>query len=293
MTRPISCGTDADCGQDLYIQLNGLNFHYVEWGKRSAPALVLLHGLRSYARTFEPLANVLKEHFRIIALDQRGRGLSDWDPGQNYYTDQYVTDLSALVDALELERFHLLGHSLGGINALSYSSLHPERLFSVMLEDYGPGANQGGAGLERIRRELQNTPMQFRDWNEASEFWRRVSPNVTPQALQSRLHHSLRETEQGIAWRHDQAGIAQTRLSPDPARSVPDLWPAVDALACPVLLIRGKNSDYLTDDIAAEMAARNPNIVVKHIKGAGHYVHDDNPADFQNSVKTFLAEHRS
>ena len=136
-------------GQDGFVELNGLRFHYVWWGDRGLPSLVCLHGLRSYGRTFAPLAATLANDYCVIALDQRGRGETGWDPGRNYYTGQYAADLAAFVDHLQLCRFHLLGHSMGGINAMVYGGTHPERLLSLILEDSGPGASTGSAGATR------------------------------------------------------------------------------------------------------------------------------------------------
>ena len=85
-------------GEDKFILLNGLRFHYVAWGDASLPPLVCLHGLRSYGQTYGPLATTLMDRFHVIGLDQRGRGQTAWDPEQGYYTDRYVADLECLVD---------------------------------------------------------------------------------------------------------------------------------------------------------------------------------------------------
>ncbi len=131
-------------------------------GPGDAPAIVMLHGLRSYAQTFASLAAALQPGWRVIALDQRGRGHSDWDPQQRYYTDHYVVDLEAVVAALGLPRFVLLGHSMGGATALVYASRHPDRLSALVIEDMGPGASAASAGAERIQRELAGTPAALR-----------------------------------------------------------------------------------------------------------------------------------
>src|SRR5689334_12405772 len=111
-----------------WFSSDGLRLRYVEWGAPTAPAIVALHGLRSFGYTWEPLARHLEGRFRLIALDQRGRGESDWDPRRRYYTSEYVRDLERLVDWLGLERFILLGHSMGGATAFVYASKHPDRL---------------------------------------------------------------------------------------------------------------------------------------------------------------------
>lgn len=276
-------------GEEGFVELNGLRFHYVWWGNRCLPPIVCLHGLRSYGRTFAPLAATLSDHYCVIALDQRGRGETEWDPARNYYTDQYVADLGAFVDYLGLGQFHLLGHSMGGINAIVFSGTYPERLRSLILEDSGPGASTGSPGATRINAELARTPATFPDWAAARAFWRSIRPNVTSEAISSRMANSMRQTPGGIEWKHDQAGITACRLRPDPARVTPDLWPYLESIRCRGLIVRGGNSDYLSAETLAAMLARNPRLLGGEIPEAGHYVHDDQPAAFNRSVGAFLA----
>lgn len=279
----------ANEGIDAFVSLEGLQFHYVSWGAQSNPLIICLHGLRSYARTFEPLARLLADRFHVLALDQRGRGDTDWDPACNYYIDQYVRDLEALVERLGCDKFHLLGHSMGGANALYFASRNPDRLMSVILEDSGPGASDAGsAGVERIKSELLSTPMSFPSWDEAKAFWRSVRPNVTEEAIASRVANSLREFEGRIVWKHDQAGIAECRISSTSGRAAPDLWPGVDAIKCPALILRGANSDYLSKETAVAVCRRNSHFKMHEIPAAGHYAHDDNPGVFMKVVEEFL-----
>lgn len=279
-------------GTDCYANLNGLRFHYVSWGDPRKPPLVCLHGLRSYGRTFSPLAAALADRFFVLAIDQRGRGETAWDPDRNYYTDQYVADLGAFVDHLGLEIFHLLGHSMGGIASIVYASAHSNRLLSLILEDSGPGASNNSAGAARINAELAATPSSFPDWASARRFWRSIRPNVTDAAIDSRLANSLRETPRGVEWKHDQAGIAACRLRPDPTRVTPDLWPFIDALRCDTLVVRGADSDYLSAGTFAEMMECNPRLHGREVAGAGHYIHDDQPEAFLHVVSEFLSTNR-
>ena len=142
-----------------YLSLNGLRFHYLEWSSKRAPTIVMLHGLRAYARTWDKLAPRFQDRFRVLALDQRGRGETEWDPEANYYTDAYLADLEAFVDALELERFILVGHSMGGTTAYVYTARHPDRIERTVVENIGPGSAVEGAGSERIFREMSETPV--------------------------------------------------------------------------------------------------------------------------------------
>jgi pimeloyl-ACP methyl ester carboxylesterase len=278
--------------REAWVRTGELNLRLVEWGPPQAPAIVMLHGLRSYAYTWEPVALPLLPEWRVIALDQRGRGRSDWDPNGDYYTEAYVRDLEALIDALSLQRFVLLGHSMGGANALVYGSRHPERLAALIIEDMGPGASASSNGSDRIKRELRETPPSFANWHEAAEFWRRVRPNISADAVQSRVTHSLKLDHDGrLTWCHDSAGIAKARLTATPEQYV-DLWPHVDALQMPTLLIRGARSDFLSPITAEEMSRRNPRIRLAEISSATHYVHDHNLLDFNKVLQRFLTEIR-
>jgi pimeloyl-ACP methyl ester carboxylesterase len=267
---------------------DGLRLRYVEWGAADAPALIALHGLRSFAYTWEPVALPLASRFRIIALDHRGRGLSDWDPQRRYYAADYARDIQALVRHLGLRSVVLLGHSMGGANAFVYSSFADNRLAGMVIEDSGPGAAASSQGATRIRQELGATPAQFSNWADATAFWRSQRPNITEAALQARVQHSLKLADSGaIVWRHDDQGIAQARLNATPEQLV-DLWPHVDAVSVPTLVLRGGISDYLSAHTASEMARRNPHIRWQEIAAASHYVHDENLPAFQSALGEFL-----
>lgn len=279
---------EANSVLEGWIRSDGLRLRYVSWGDSDAPPVVMLHGLRSYAHTWEPVAAALTDRYRVIALDQRGRGLSDWDPNGDYFTQSYVRDLEALVRGLELKRFVLVGHSMGGTNAIVYAGTAPERLAGLVIEDMGPGASFQSGGSERIKRELAATPSAFASWGDARAFWRKQRPNISEAALDSRLKHSLREEPGGrIVWRHDAAGIANARLAATPSQLV-DQWPYVTALEVPTLLLRGGDSDFLSEEVAGEMALVNPNICAMNIPGASHYVHDDQLDAFNGALRTWL-----
>lgn len=274
--------------RDRTLTLSGLNFHLTEWGDEAAWPIVMLHGIRGFAETFVGVAAALQPGSRVIAFDQRGRGDSDWDPARNYYTDTYVSDLQAVVLALGLQRFDLLGHSMGGINAIVYAARHPDRVRRLVIEDAGPGAFEASDGASRIRKELTTTPERFESWEAATDFMRALRPTVTEEARQQRLQSMLKSLpDGGFTWRYDHAGIAATRLNPDASRAV-DLAAHVQAIACDTLVVRGGRSDYLQPQMAERMRALNPRITTVEIPDAGHYIHDDQPERFAQAVTAFL-----
>ena len=260
-----------------------------EWGPPDGSPLVLLHGLRGFSGTWRALAASLSRDWRLIALDQRGRGESDWDAEANYYTDAYLDDLETLVSRLILARFVLLGHSMGGTTGYVYAAKHPDRLNALIIEDIAPGASVAGEGAERIKREMASLPTDFSSWADARAYWRKLRPNVSEDALEQRLSESLRETVAGrVGWRYDAAGISRTRLNPDPARVV-DLWPVVGAIRTPSLVIRGERSDFCELKAVLKMGNRNPVFTHVTVPNASHYVHDDAPEMFAGLVQGFVA----
>jgi esterase len=276
--------------RDYPLQVDGLVLWVTEWGDRAGRPIMMLHGIRGYAETFAGIAAALQPEYRVIAYDQRGGGRSDWDPARRYDTGTYVRDLTAVADRLELARFDLLGHSMGGINAIVFASLHPERVRRLVIEDAGPGAFERSAGATRIQAELRTTPESFDSWDAAAQFMRQLRPTVTEQARQERLRSMLKPLDGGrYTWRYDHAGIAATRLDPDPARVV-ELLPHVQAIACATLVVRGARSDYLQPDMVRRMQALNPGIQAIDVEGAGHYVHDDQPQAFCAAVRAFLLD---
>jgi len=270
------------------IRINGLKILCRLWGSRDAPPLVLLHGLRGFSGTWRALAATLSSQYQLIAPDQRGRGDSDWDPECNYYTDAYLADLEGVVAHFALERFALLGHSMGGTTAYVYADRHPEKLSALVIEDIAPGSSSVGAGAKRIVAEMAALPNGFSSWDAAREYWRARRPSLTTEAIEQRVAESLCLSADGrITWRYDARGIARTRLNPDPARIV-DLWPIAGRLSMPTLILRGASSDFCPADTVAEMCRRNPRLESVEIASAGHYVHDDNPTAFNGHVSAFL-----
>jgi pimeloyl-ACP methyl ester carboxylesterase len=248
-----------------------------------------LHGLRGFSGTWRTLAAALSGDYRLLALDQRGRGESDWDPHHDYYTDAYLADLEVLVDRFRLSRFALVGHSMGGTTSYAYADRHPQQLVALVVEDMAPGSSVAGAGAERIVAEMEMLPSGFSSWREAREYWRAKRPTLSAAALEARAADSLRQLPEGkIVWRYDAAGIRATRLRPDPKRIL-DLWPIVERLRVPTLVIRGAHSDFCPVETVQQMCKLNPRISAITVPGASHYVHDDAPAEYIAHVGRFLA----
>ena len=109
--------------RDATVTLGGLRFHYRDWGDREAPPLVLLHAYTMHARTWDTFARAMATRFRVLALDQRGHGETEW--AVDYAEGRLHGDLRAFVEALGLGHCSLVGFSIGGTTACSYAALYP------------------------------------------------------------------------------------------------------------------------------------------------------------------------
>jgi pimeloyl-ACP methyl ester carboxylesterase len=119
--------------RDATLTLNGLRFHYRDWGDPQAPPLLLLHGYTSHGRSWDTIARALAGRFRVLVLDQRGHGESDH--ASDYDEQRLIEDLAAFVDALDIGRFAAAGFSIGGFAAASHAVLHPERVTRCSLQE--------------------------------------------------------------------------------------------------------------------------------------------------------------
>lgn len=273
---------------DRFVKVDGLRIHYLDWGNPNGPALVMLHGLRSFAHAWDPVARSFADTYHILAVDQRGRGESDWSPTADYYADAYVSDLKHLVNELGLKSFILMGHSMGGSNTVIYASRHPDRVKAAIVVDFGPAGSVPPPGRVRLARELQNTPLEFPTWEAARDFWHSERPNISEEALNIRLANTLKELSNGkVGWKYDIQGIKKARENPRPAEHE-DMWAHVRNIRCPTLVLRGAVSDILSRETAIAMAAANRNIRWVEVPAASHYVYEDNLSFFNMEVAKFL-----
>jgi esterase len=268
--------------RDQLAMLNGLRFHYREWGAEAAPPLVLLHGYTSHARTWDTFARALADRCRVFALDQRGHGESGWT--DDYATERMVEDLAAFAGALRLDRFDLLGLSMGGRVAYGYAARHTESIRRLVIVDIGP--ELVASGSERIRRGVQANDVF--DSPEAAYAAAREGNRRAPEdELRRRVLNNLMLRDDGRwTYRYDTALRDPARLRPqaDPAEG----WAALARIAAPTLLVRGAESDLLSPETARRMVETMPDCRLVTVPDAGHSVPLDNPQGFIAAVRPFL-----
>lgn len=272
--------------QDKTVMANGLKLHYLDWGAPDNPPLVLLHGLRGHAHAWDDFSAAVCEDYHVLALDQRGRGDSEWARDGVYTTAAYVADLLGFSTALHLDSFMLIGHSMGGRNSMAFSARYPDQVRKLVVVDIAPaGDTPGGA---RIRQEISVVPEEFESFEAVVAYMSQQNRYAAPEVLRRRLHYATQPLPNGkIGWRYDRAIREQWRQGPPTSE---DLWPAWRSLTCPTLIVRGGDSDILSPAAAQQMLAAQPRAREVEIPRAAHMVFEDNPDAFLPAVRAFLRE---
>ena len=270
---------------DELIELRGLRFHYRDWPARhaDAPDLVLLHGYTGHARSWDFFAAQMTDRYRVLALDQRGHGETAWAPADQYGVEDMVQDLSAFVAAMQLQRFTLLGLSMGGMVAMHYAGARPAELAALVIVDIGPELVASGSA--RIQAGQADSDMF--ESKAAAFAVARAANSVPPLAVhRHRVDYSLMRLADGRwTYRYDRALRTPRTLR---LRDADAGWKACANIIVPTQLIRGANSDILSADSAVKMSKTIPNGVLAEVKDSGHSVPLDAPDGFLNAARQFL-----
>ncbi len=257
---------------------DGLKLHYVEYGSRLDPGapVVCLPGLTRTADDFAPLARALsfggKRRRRVLALDYRGRGLSQWDRNwENYTIGVENADILSLLDAAAVHRAIVVGTSRGGLHAMTFAATRPTLLEAVALNDVGPVVEP--LGLMRIKSYVGKMP-QPRNWAEAADIVKTtMSAHFTALSEQDWEGYARRtfEEKDGKFVGRSDPKLANTLAEVGPDMKRIELWPQFEAMAqVPTLAIRGENSDLLSGDTLQEMTRRCPKCESWVVPGQGH-----------------------
>ncbi len=248
------------------FQHAGLKLSYLDTGGEGQ-VLIALHSLWMEAATYTQLAAALAPTMRVVLLDQRGHGHSDH--AESYTREDYLGDLAALVEHLEIDKAIMLGNSLGGVNAYQFAARYPERVTALVIEDIG-------AVVEADASFTLPWSGVFPSREALAE---RVGQRMLPYLLDS-----FRETSVGWRLAFDPQEMVASQLQLNG-----DHWSDWLASSCAALLIRGRESRLTTQAHFEEMAARRPNTRLVTLDG-GHVVHLDNQSGFAEALRQFLSE---
>jgi esterase len=269
-------------------RVGNLNLSYQEWGNPQAQPIVMLHGFGVSGHMFDEFADRMQDRYRLIALDQRGHGDSDWAEDGDYTRNSFVEDLEGFRQELGLEKFLLVGHSMGGLNAVNYTNRFPDRVRALILVDVGPeSAKEGVDNIVRFTRGPDE--LEFEEFVELAH---RFNQRRTLENIRERMRHRLKPTENGkYTWKFDKrfrepdSGL---RIGSEAGND--DSWSLFRGVRVPTLLIRGAESDVLSQSVAERAATEMQRCRLIVVPGAGHSVPGDSPDAFTEAVQEFLED---
>jgi pimeloyl-ACP methyl ester carboxylesterase len=282
----------AQLYEDRYFTVaDGLKLHYRDYpGDAGKPPLLCLPGLTRNSRDFADLAGRYSPGFRVLALEFRGRAMSDYDPVPARYNPlTYAQDVIQLLDQLDLPQAIFVGTSLGGLVTMTVAAMAPQRIAATILNDIGPDI--ADAGVDRIKSYV-GKGTRFQSWDEAAAA---VASN-NAHAFENYAHddwvnmarRNCREENGEIVFDYDMA-IALPLNSTSAVPTI-DMWPFFAALAQkPLLVIRGARSDLLTAETLEKMQAAAPTMKSAVVPAVGHAPELSEP-EAVAAIDAFLGE---
>lgn len=255
-----------------FLGLSAAGFHrvaYTQWGRDDAPAVLCVHGLTRNGRDFDPLALALADRRRIACPDVVGRGKSAWLPVPALYGyPQYCADMAALIARMGVDQVDWVGTSMGGLIGMTLAAQPNNPIRRLVINDVGPLISK--VGLQRIADYVGKDPV-FEDVAAVEAYLRFTLMGLgrlTDGQWRHLAEHSARQRPDGLLGLAYDPGIADA-FKAQPMQDV-DLWALWDRVTCPVLVLRGAESDLLTAETAEEMTRRGPGARIIEIPHTGH-----------------------
>src|SRR6185503_10472216 len=209
--------------------INGLRLHFLESGRAGAPGLCFLHGGAAHAHWFDAVTPAFEDRFYVVALDQRGHGESQWVMPPAYGTEDFVADLVGLMDLMGWARMIVIGHSMGGHNAMTFSAWHPERVRALVIIDSRPAIPP--ERLQFMHARGRRMPRAHPSEDAAVQAFR-LLPRETvadPAFLAHLARAGLTRRNGGWGWRFDPATHGN--------RAPVDAWPLLGQITAPTLIV--------------------------------------------------------
>jgi pimeloyl-ACP methyl ester carboxylesterase len=278
-----------------------LRLHYLDWGNPSAPPLLLLHGTRDHAHSWDWTARRLQDRYRVIAPDLRGHGDSQWSLGSVYAPSEFVYDLAQLIHQQQLAPARIVAHSLGALIALRYAGIYPELVERLVIVDGTGDIAMGSvprlplpqeqrAWIEDLRLLSGRRPRNYPTLEDAYHRLQEANPHLSPEQARHLTIHGVNQNEDGsYGWKFDgylSANLVNGQFMLDHSREqVFALWRNI---SCPVLFLTGEESWHVATLDEAELVSHFQDARHVFIEGAGHWLHHDQLARFLELVEDFL-----
>lgn len=254
------------------------------WPGATPSLTVLVHGWADGAFVWNSFLPLFLRERSALTVDLRGHGDSPWDPGERYTREAHVADLVALVDRLEHGKVVLVGHSIGADFAIHTAAQRPHRLSALVIVDGGPELNERAALA--MREHLNLLAWRYRTVSEFAESLADRYPLAERAVRDDYASSALRRADDD--WFDLKADPALRANMPAPDNA--SMWSALENLACPIMVVRGALSSFLSQRHGQVICRRVPHCRLVSVALAGHSVPLDKPAALNDAIGPFLAE---
>ena len=255
-----------------YLKSRGHWIHYLIWGA-TGPRLVLLHSMGMDAHGFDDLANALQENYQILAFDILDHGDSE-KPSEPIGVLDHAEIMREGYLQLGFFPNVLIGHSIGGMMGIVLAAEHPDELNGLVLVDIAP--------FDPSKRPARPSPPEhFMDEDEARIYIKQRYTEFAPEAVENRMKYAFVKDEKGLLHLKGTGETIRKGMGID-------LWPYVERIRVPTMLIIGSISDLITPEAQQRMREKIPGLEVATVDGATHMVPQDKPREFEGLVRAFL-----
>jgi len=267
----------------------GLEIAFRHFGAGNGLPVLIVHGLSYFSYDWIDVAAGLASGRPVVAMDMRGFGDSARSPTADYSVPSMAQDIVAVLDHLGWRRAVLMGHSMGGRSTSFAAARNPARIAGLVLVDYTPDNAPGGS--QRVARTVAGVPDRFASVDAAMQHFSIDPHSPSGAAKRERFEAYLRRVDGGYEIKRDPYFANQFRrlleTGERPKLGV-DMWQVVAEVQCPILALRGRQSDMFAAETMPKLQASNPRIELVEIDG-GHHIAGDNPAGLLAAVQPFLA----
>jgi pimeloyl-ACP methyl ester carboxylesterase len=268
-----------------FVQVGELKLHYLDYGSEGCPAMLCVHGGAAHAHWFDFVAPGFTADYHVRSIDLRGHGDSEWVNPPSYFYQDYASDLNKFAEKLDLRDFVLMAHSMGGAVSLLYAATYPGRVKKLVVID-----STVNLSPERIGalRDIGSRPGSSYTSLEELAARYKLRPGTSMAAPEVVRHIGMNSGRQAAdgSWKHKfDRNVYATR-------EISDGMPNWNRIKIPALLVKGGNSPRISAAVYADVKARCPQAELVEVSNTDHHVTLDNPAEFIEKVRPFLAKDR-
>lgn len=274
-----------------FVDVDNLSFHYLDFGDTRLPPgedprmiMLCLHGGAAQAHWFDFVVGPFLDDYRVLSLDLRGHGDSDWGPPDKYSYPDFARDVGGFIQKLGIGPVLLVGHSMGGMVSLVTAAEFPDEVGKLVVVDSMMQMSEERAAELRSIGTGKGKGFDSREAYVAGFKIRPEAVAALPEVTRHMAAFSCRQFEDGL-WRNKFDRNVYARRHPVDGYTY---WAKVWDAKTPALVIAGGDSDRITPEVRAKLLAAHPQVTVITVEKAGHHVTLDNPPGYVEALGAYL-----